>query len=97
MLKDYLIGLDFKKGLFFFGKKKSESLLTRNLLFKLFLYGNAISFLLSLIILTLGSKCKLSTDKGYHDHKLKEEVVYKASKASGYEMAVLTEDIPLES
>jgi hypothetical protein len=52
MLKEYLVGLDFKKGIFFFGKKKGESFVTRFLLLKLFIAGNIIALILSAFILT---------------------------------------------
>lgn len=96
ILEDYLIGLDYKKGVFFFGEKKKDPFMDRNLVFKLFLAANAIALVASLLIVALAYRCKLKGGKE-GPNKEKEGVLYSASKASGYEMAILTEDVPGEA
>lgn len=93
MLKDYLVGLDFKKGLFYYGKKKGETVITRFLLLKLFIAGNVIALIFSVFILTFAYVFKSSSSESSSfispGPLKKNPQVYTVSKASGYEMAAL--------
>lgn len=86
-----MIGLNYGKNSFFYGKKGNDSWIDRFFALKIFIGFNAILFILSVLVLYLGYKLNPQQNNNSslsNSSNSDPKSGLNLSKASGYEMAV---------